>query len=176
MLPQSKTCIMLDILNRLPIKSIGRCRCVSKQLQSLTFDPTFIQTHASLAPISGFIVSQYYFPMDGACEPSAISNDPTLSVVASCNGLVLLHHSKEFSMNKSLFLFLCNPLTGKQHVIASPESTSFSNTFLLAFDPSTSPSTFKVVGFGKVAGVLKMHVYSSKTRSWKLLEREMHQG
>ncbi|KAF3433265.1 hypothetical protein FNV43_RR24367 [Rhamnella rubrinervis] len=39
--------IIVDILRRLPVKSVGRFRCVSKTWRSLISDPNFVRTHLS---------------------------------------------------------------------------------------------------------------------------------
>ncbi|KAM1000550.1 hypothetical protein ACFX15_006922 [Malus domestica] len=47
--PNFPTDIMLDILSRLPVKSLCRFRCVSKSWRSLVTDPDFVKIHLNKA-------------------------------------------------------------------------------------------------------------------------------
>ncbi|MCD9646951.1 hypothetical protein HAX54_037208 [Datura stramonium] len=120
--------LIIDILYRLPVKSIGRCRCLSKQWRDFLSDPHFIKCHFNLhAPIQEeklilvswrwelHTITFNHIPQDGIDGISRKLNfqqllDNWVSVAGSCNGLVLV-------VDRENVKFLINPTTLKYHQI-----------------------------------------------------------
>ncbi|KAK4372516.1 hypothetical protein RND71_007900 [Anisodus tanguticus] len=119
--------IIIDILYRLPAKSIGRCRCLSKQWCNFLSDPQFIKYHLSLHAHKQeeklILVSWYRelhtitFNHNPLNEIDGISRklhfqfpDNWITVAGSCNGLVLV-------VDRQNITFLINPTTLKYHKV-----------------------------------------------------------
>ncbi|KAG5628066.1 hypothetical protein H5410_013284 [Solanum commersonii] len=124
--------LIVDILYRLPVKSIGRCRCVSKHWRNFLSHPQFIKLHFNLhshTQEEKFIIItrqhelhtitfNHHIPQNG--EISGISRKVNfqqlshnwISVAGSCNGLVLV-------VDRENLKFLINPTTLKHHQIPS---------------------------------------------------------
>ncbi|CAI9771052.1 unnamed protein product [Fraxinus pennsylvanica] len=112
--------IMVDILLRLPAKSIGQFRCVSKRWRFLLSDSQFINTHLNLHAEEGnfILISQnhsLHTITDVGGDPDVSRTlrfqpelpDTWIEMVGSCNGLVLL-------VNEEDEKFLVNPTTLNQ--------------------------------------------------------------
>ncbi|OIS98796.1 f-boxkelch-repeat protein, partial [Nicotiana attenuata] len=138
--------IIYDIFTRLPAKSVGQFRCVSKYWCSLLSDPKFIKIHLTLHShkhlVDKLIVASHFlrtitFTHDAQGEIDVISrkldlqqlSDHWLSVDGSCNGLVL-------AIRRGEAKYLINPTTLKYHKIPN---------FDLALPVSDSCSMY---GFG----------------------------
>lgn len=128
-LPQE---IILDILLRLPVKSLLRFRCVSKCWLSLISTPQFIKTHLEISKKFGpnrlalmatrfgqpEICSTYSIVSENSCIVNVVelhrfqktSNIPSLSILGSCNGLLCL-------LTPSYKLCIWNPSTRQTSVV-----------------------------------------------------------
>ncbi|OMO52198.1 hypothetical protein COLO4_37361 [Corchorus olitorius] len=181
--------LLIEILVRLPLKSLGRFKSVSKVWNSVISDPNFSRR---LVPnISGLIIQKLptldypepeyqLIPLTGLTDNKAsfsFNLPPGFEIVQSCHGLLILCHNDDSSY------YIYNPTT-KQKVSLPPNldtRNSESNYLNLAFDPTKSPH-YKVVCVRRVAdGDLKfsdtwdskyvkrqIEIYSSQTRSWRL--------
>ncbi|XP_027352690.1 F-box protein At5g07610-like [Abrus precatorius] len=160
-----------EILLRLPAKSLLQLKCVCKQWLTLISDPNFCHSHSlhnstPCALLLSYSHNLYVLPLTPTSPTRLLSldflNRPHLSVVRSCNGLLLCHSNSTY--------FVCNPTTRKFHTLTLP-SPHQPRALYLAFDPSTSPhyqllslQTLHSQNSHQVPCVF--HVYSSKTRSW----------
>ncbi|KAK9276527.1 hypothetical protein L1049_006061 [Liquidambar formosana] len=152
-----------EILSRLPVKSLLRCRSVCKQWRSIIDDPSFVDVHASrsqtspgscrmLISFSELDGSKHYFFSANLRGGPAV-NHITLpgcnkgsqspcqcNVSESLNGLVLFSNGTE--------LYICNP--SRQSVQTLPPSSAGSwyekldchlnspfSSYSFGFDPST---------------------------------------
>ncbi|XP_059637090.1 F-box protein At3g07870-like [Cornus florida] len=119
--------LVTDILSRLPIKTLTRCRCVCKLWRNIARDPRFIHSHLnnrSSQQNPSFILSstlwfnsafrsQIYFlehneTLGSTCEKVSFSI-PDLKefrLISSCNGLLCLVDC----MNRDT-IYICNPFT-----------------------------------------------------------------
>ncbi|XP_059311957.1 F-box/kelch-repeat protein At3g06240-like [Lycium ferocissimum] len=121
--------IIFDILYLLPVKSIGRCRCVSKQWNNFLSDPQFIKSHFTLHDhkqeeklILATWLSQLhtvtFYENEIDDEIDGISRKLNfehlsgnwVTVAGSCNGLVLV-------VDRENIIFLINPTTLKYHKV-----------------------------------------------------------
>ncbi|KAF5480506.1 hypothetical protein F2P56_001249 [Juglans regia] len=136
--------ILTDILLRLPFKTIFSCRCVCKTWLSVLLDPDFAQLYQARAPSSiilqpqNDILKQYLYAVDLEASDSSnhaisishysvrvkfdtqtqLSPQSKLSLVDSCNGLILLCESFRMDLLAER-LYVCNPITG-EFVIVRP--------------------------------------------------------
>ncbi|XP_050369738.1 F-box/kelch-repeat protein At3g06240-like [Argentina anserina] len=110
---------IIDILSRLPVKSICRFRCVSKTWLHLTYEPHFVATHLSRHQKQKLILSSNKSlfsldqegPIDDDMLPSELDyplkgdfNNEWIQMLGSCNGLVCIMPQPE-----AFFVF--NPST-----------------------------------------------------------------
>uniref|UniRef100_UPI001CB94836 F-box/kelch-repeat protein At3g06240-like n=1 Tax=Erigeron canadensis TaxID=72917 RepID=UPI001CB94836 len=135
-IPKRKGSIMIppeivnDILCRLPSKSVGRFRSVSKEWLSLLTEPAFLKTHQITGLKRNHLVfsknrgrSWYSHPLnhhESVLTPTnlLIESDHRLEFNGSCNGLVLISHKFHFDA-----LVVFNPTTGES--VQLPQSDYF---------------------------------------------------
>ncbi|XP_060190420.1 F-box protein At3g07870-like [Lycium barbarum] len=130
--------IVIDILSRLPIKSLVRCRCVCKSWFHLTHDMHLIDTHLSISSkneiFTGLILKSS-IPIHRTCWHSKLSfvhNDGTddykcvnfnlslpllhnYEIMGSCNGLLCL-----FDPIVKYLTHILNPCTGEFVFLPDP--------------------------------------------------------
>ncbi|RZC82061.1 hypothetical protein C5167_044641 [Papaver somniferum] len=175
--------MVLNIVVRLPVKSILRFRCVSKDWCKLLKDPDFVKKHLRFAiemnKFSLMMHPLYVFDLETytlAYDPSSSTLSNCVSIRypwgttfwGTCNGLVCL---------STLFddLVLWNPATKEfKEVPPRPiESVNeISNYFLYGFGYDEKFDDFKVVSMLGIQNVYNcvVHIYSLKSNSWKRLE------
>ncbi|KAL7123046.1 hypothetical protein ACP275_01G081200 [Erythranthe tilingii] len=108
--------IMIDILSRLPAKSVGKSRCVSKPWRTILSGNQFIKAHLTHLKRTHqqnliFITGDFSIRTISAIQNDAVSREIELGlekkwsdVLGSCDGLVLLQNDDEDK-------FLLNPIT-----------------------------------------------------------------
>ncbi|KAL6196752.1 hypothetical protein ACLB2K_032366 [Fragaria x ananassa] len=172
---------IIDILSRLPAKSICRFRCVSKTWLLLTHEPHFIATHLSRHQKQKLILSSnkalfsldQEAPIDDDMLPSALDfplkgdlNNQWIQMLGSCNGLVCIMPQPE-----AFFVF--NPST--QESMRVPDCPMSSHA-----DPCDEVGN-DIHGFGYAPSVkdymfVKIHkgcsvlIFSLKNNSWKTVQ------
>ncbi|CAN6165570.1 unnamed protein product [Urochloa humidicola] len=178
---------LVEILSRVPAKSLCRFKCVSKAWLDLIADPH----HRKKLPqaMQGLFCQiskrseagpPYSFSfVDLAARSVPLDIDPSFSFLTeqpgirflylrnSCNGLVLFEHREGPMDSARLGYVVCNPTTKEWKVVpacGSPTSLTFP---YLAFDPVVS-SHFNLVQFQVDDGnkFLSVHAYSSETGAW----------
>jgi hypothetical protein len=168
--------LVAGILAPLPPRQVARARLVCRRWRALTTDYHFLRASFSNGrPVLGFWrVTSDYIPLDPEEAAAEASGDlsfipDTGSVAAArdsmliqgcCNGLLLLR-------SRSLY-YVCNPLTKKLVPVVLPREVS--SVASIAFDPYKSPH-YKVVALGVMYSI---HVYSSETRSWRMVVHGDH--
>ncbi|OMO52200.1 hypothetical protein COLO4_37363 [Corchorus olitorius] len=186
---------LIEILVRLPLKSLVRSKSVSKGWNSVISDPNFCRR---LVPnISGLIIKKLIIrdistdypeyqliPLTGLTDKASLNFSlPTgFRILQSCNGLLLCHDNGDSNY------YIYNPTTKqkdflpprlvkrksgtKQKVSLPPPNldTRNSETYLnLAFDPTKSLH-YKVVCVRDSIKCTKkqiIEIYSSETRFWR---------
>ncbi|CAN6209547.1 unnamed protein product [Urochloa humidicola] len=186
---------LMEILSRVPAKSVCRFKCVSKAWRDLIADPhhrkklrqamqgLFCSTreYPGFASEDANLGTTNFSFVDLIARSEPLDIGPGISFVRelpgirnlvlrnSCNGLILFEYRRMlYSFPQStLGYIVCNPTT-KQWVAVPPcgATAMFSYTYL-AFDPAVS-SHFHLVHV-KVVGAEKLvsvNIYSSETRTW----------
>ncbi|KAI4317714.1 hypothetical protein L6164_025563 [Bauhinia variegata] len=174
--------VIVEILLRLPVKSLLRFRSVSKQWLSLISDTQFGKSHFELAYARTdrliYIADSQVRSIDFEApfhDDSAVArlNLPTTvsfmwpKITGSCRGLLLLENYPS--------LLVWNPSTGS-HKLAPYSAIAASNvfTFLFGFgyDPSTDDFLIVAASYDPQADLGSAHFefFSLKTNSWKKLE------
>ncbi|XBI77062.1 hypothetical protein VPH35_070233 [Triticum aestivum] len=168
--------LILEILSRLPARSVHRFKCVSVSWRDLIADPS----NRKMLPqtLAGFLYftshdsgdRHHFASVSGGAAPF----DPFLpclqpnkykymAQVDACNGLLLYQDDFRF--------VVCNPVTGRWvELPPSPQAPEnrFSCTAGLAFDPAVS-SHFYVLHFEQIlvgSYITGVNIYSSRTGAW----------
>ncbi|XP_068336425.1 F-box/kelch-repeat protein At3g06240-like [Pyrus communis] len=189
---------VIEILSRLPVKSLIRFRCVCKSGLALISDYYFVMKHCNHAVMeSNFACNRFRFLSsirppesidykelllfdtkdydDGSCVASTELRLPKrldgTTVVGSCNGLICLHQQTYDC------LFLCNPSTGDVNRLPLlPTSFPSSGQLFEGFGYDSTAHDYKVVmgiDCKTATGALTtttVAVFSLKTGSWKTTE------
>uniref|UniRef100_A0ACD6A4A8 Uncharacterized protein n=1 Tax=Avena sativa TaxID=4498 RepID=A0ACD6A4A8_AVESA len=170
--------LILEILSRLPARSVRRFKCVSMPWRDLIADPV----HRKKLPqtLAGFLyrARRHHFV---SVSDSAAQVDLSLTFlqpkykyidyVDTCNGLLLCACSEN---NEECHYVVCNPAT-ERWIELPPRPQAFSDgfeycAFCLAFDPKVS-SHFHVLEFGETfmdvgSCVTGVNIFSSQTGAW----------
>ncbi|XP_065871766.1 F-box protein At5g07610 [Euphorbia lathyris] len=174
--------LLLQILVRLPIKSLLKFKSVSKHWLSLITNPHFSRrgylSHCGLF-LDTWSRATYQFDfIDLHCNHSdpplktltCVDYPPEMKIIQSCNGLLLCCSIP--SSKSATNYYVCNPTT-KQHSVIPPLTPvgEISGPFL-AFDPLKSPD-YKVIcihQFQIEEPNYQIEIYSSKSGKWRLSE------
>ncbi|PIA44539.1 hypothetical protein AQUCO_01700263v1 [Aquilegia coerulea] len=147
--------IRIEVLSRVPVKSLLTSKCVSKRWQGIISETSFQRLHCRRTKP---IISGFFFQCLMRCN---------------INGLICC---RNFGIGAQ-FVFICNPLKREFLQIKGPKGINGRRLRGLGFvfDPlcyslDGTPS-FKIVSVSKKKGfVFSFHIYSSKVREWRLSE------
>ncbi|KAJ9536600.1 hypothetical protein OSB04_un000249 [Centaurea solstitialis] len=164
--------LMIDILSRLPVKTIIHCKFVCKKWRNLVLDSSFVDLHLSRSP-TGLIVhnkpqrSVYDYTDMGTLKWVEIEDeddhhhlhhDPLMSLdlnlapilqysviylMGSVNGLICLrHHSPKVDNT-----YICNPVTREYVILPRPQQCREGRSAVTAYGFGVSSRTgdYKVV-------------------------------
>ncbi|XP_026440931.1 F-box protein CPR1-like isoform X1 [Papaver somniferum] len=192
--------IMSDILVRLPVKSIGRFRCVSKAWYKLLKGSEFVKMHLELAnKMNKFNIMHHNFtefhtigydPSSTTCSDLVstvncpLSSDDYRGYVfwGSCNGLVCLTCCDAREINPPSIVVIWNPSTNEYKKLPmSPSEESinrlsptvrFGLLVHYGFIYDSKMDDFKVVSLGiyNHKYLCEIHVYTLSSNSWIRLE------
>ncbi|CAN6319498.1 unnamed protein product [Urochloa humidicola] len=182
--------LIVEILSRLPVKSICRFKCVSWHWYGLITN----REHRKKIPqtLSGFFHRPYRLNhgKDMITFPDFVGitgyegqpfSDPSLKFMTGyrmiipkicCNGLLFCLCWKISPSDEANYV-VCNPATEKWVVLPGSNHDSGASAYHLGFDPAISPDfhVFQIIDededYGFVAGV---NVYSSETGVWSYNE------
>lgn len=173
--------IVVEILLRLPVKSLVRFRCVSKRWRYLISDPRFAKCHFKQASerVQRVLLST---PSEirslhadapfgnGLKELIVPFKQPgcTVRILGSCNGLVCvaLCYLKDF--------YIWNPSTGDYKILPDPGISPIGEyAYGFGYDSSTNDYKLLVTAYF-ISVVHETKVFSLKTNSWKRIQNQPH--
>ncbi|CAL4931468.1 unnamed protein product [Urochloa decumbens] len=181
--------LVVEILSRVPYRSLCRFKCVSRSWYDLCSDPDLRKK--SPQTLSGFFcysrddnlnqdLSRRFLNLSGRGLPLVDPSLPFLRglgyadviVLQCCGGLLLCDCSKSSPYDTDYIV--CNPVTQKWTVLPDTEELHHRmNRIRLAFDPAV-PSCFYVFLFVRhdFYGIVQVEIYSSETGVWISRESE----
>ncbi|KAK1611289.1 hypothetical protein QYE76_034962 [Lolium multiflorum] len=185
--------LLVEVLSRVPARSLCRFKCVSNHWLSLIDHPD----HRKKLPqaLAGFLHSSTYAfewrleapihftsfpgrrcpPVDTSC--TFLPNNRRVDLLDCCNGLFLCRWYDISSEGDRFSYVVCNPATTKWTVLpGSGKATKEVGAVCLGFDPALSSHFHvfelvmdQVVYWERV--VVGVAVYSSETRRWAYKEK-----
>ncbi|XP_050232902.1 F-box protein CPR1-like [Mercurialis annua] len=176
-------CILGDVLKLLPVKSLLRFRCVSKEFCSLIDSPEFITLNLSQSILTNtdrnltFFKRDFYTVMDLDSleyqrDYDCYDNLKNCVIFGSCNGLIALCHPQQG-------MILWNPSTNKKQTLphlpdlwGSRRKICCSESLLVGFGYDRVSDDYKVIRIWKLSrreGSRAM-VFSVKRKSCRRIE------
>jgi len=174
--------LLVEILARVPYRSLCRFKCVSRPWLALCSDPGLRKR--SPQALSGFFCfasdDEYhdlrFLNLSGKGRPLINPDLPFLAVtwgggvrvMDCCSSLLLCLCWKSSSTDKDADYIVCNPATEKWTVLPATKELHTKNIIRLGFDPAV-PSRFAVfvlvqdLDDGEITGV---EIFSSETARW----------
>ncbi|KAL3506367.1 hypothetical protein ACH5RR_031749 [Cinchona calisaya] len=188
-LPQE---IIIEILSRLPVRSLVKFRCVSKSWSSIISSPSFIKTHLKISSNSRKYANKslvfghtnspsklytcyLYSILSENSTANTMEIDPPLrmqghqlSFVGCCNGLVCILNSRDI-------LVLWNPSTRKSKQLPYSPNHGNHGYFAYGFGYDESHDDYKVVEICNIcyqpfSFETPVNVYSLVTNSWRRIQ------
>lgn len=194
--------LIIDILLRLPAKSVGKFRCVSKPWRTLLSDPVFIKAHLTLHlhhPQKFILVSSspgtqkstlstVSFNPAGSADHDGVSKKLTLLenqltgayTLGSCNGLVLISEMRRpYRQISSLdtMYYLTNPTT--MELVGLPPNPlaplARRSGFAFGYDRSNDDYKF-VMLFGRERDHddAYLDVFGLRSGAWRRIDVQCH--
>ncbi|KAL5569833.1 hypothetical protein UlMin_026408 [Ulmus minor] len=185
--------LLIEILLRLPIKSLLKFKSVSKHFLSLITHPRFSGRHSSHPSTASALffkrcvsvrTTEFNFinfnnrSSNSSPAPSRsfsfADERSCITILQSCNGLLLCSTSHRVESRRNYYVY--NPTTKHYSILPRlpvPRTSTSSRTVYrmsLAFDPSKSPN-YKVVcvrNCDSITGQFQIEIYSSDTGPWRL--------
>ncbi|KAJ0800166.1 putative F-box domain-containing protein [Helianthus annuus] len=178
---------LVNILSRLPVKSLLRCRSLSKTERALIDSPHFVNLHTKQSmKTDKLLVSSKRTHSSTSFRPLNLDSPQTSveletpfdttrfpNVLGTCHGLVCLSN-----LPFDRFIVLWNPATQKYKVILTPMVYPSSSNVLIAFNQvgyDHVNDDYKVVRLIQTGGYVWLNsmvfVYSLKLNMWRSVEQ-----
>ncbi|KAI5021344.1 hypothetical protein ZWY2020_055189 [Hordeum vulgare] len=178
--------LIVEILSRLPFRSVCRSKCVSKSWRDLIAHPAhrkkLPQTLAGVLYMTITRAAGFRNHLAGvSADAEGLDVDPSLAflrptehrpfrLVNACNGLLLCSYHPD--AESRVRFVVCNPVTRTWTELPPgpqprPNVCGSHRQFHLAFDPAV-PSHFHVFDFDRTddMGLTGVSIYSSRTGAW----------
>ncbi|KAK9007051.1 hypothetical protein V6N11_019379 [Hibiscus sabdariffa] len=179
--------VIVEILKRLPVKSLVRCRSVCKSWNTLISHPSFISVHlqASLSNNTSFLLLgclkkegleySLHHDNDGFGKFKQLPFPPPFGcvsdsqVVGSCNGVICVH-LYPYDDDEEFRFVLWNPSIQKYIFLPQPrlsfsEAADFNVGF--GFDSRTDDYKLFIVGVDKDGCWIQPYLFSLNENCWK---------
>ncbi|VAI80327.1 unnamed protein product [Triticum turgidum subsp. durum] len=181
--------LLVEILSRVPGRSLCRFKCVSKHWLGLINDRTYRRKFPRT--LTGFFFSstteeQLVHPvlpftnLSGSRSSTSLTflpNGRNAFLLDCCNGLLLYDVSSHLGKRRYV---VCNPATGEWTELPHCDHAGWVGIVHLGFDPAVSPHfyvfllTDQLNGFGLPGVDVCSYVYSSETERWVHQEKKWY--
>ncbi|XP_044429298.1 F-box protein At5g07610-like [Triticum aestivum] len=181
--------LLVEILSRVPGRSLCRFKCVSKHWLGLINDRTYRRKFPRT--LTGFFFSstteeQLVHPvlpftnLSGSRSSTSLTflpNGLNAFLLDCCNGLLLYDVSSHLGKRRYV---VCNPATGEWTELPHCDHAGWVGIVHLGFDPAVSPHfyvfllTDQLNGFGLPGVDVCSYVYSSETERWVHQEKKWY--
>ncbi|KAJ6342060.1 hypothetical protein OIU78_010076 [Salix suchowensis] len=175
---------LVDILSRLPFKTIFSCMCVCKKWKDLILDPEFAKLHHTRAPASLILRSRRHGRRRGPrslclldleasdiCSPdAAVKFSPdfgfpsgNFEILNTCNGLICIRH---FHPPNDISITILNPLVGDS--ITLPLTKKKHRSYVSSwFGHSPETDEYKVIQFvQQPSRLMEAEIYTLGKGTW----------
>ncbi|KAF2287169.1 hypothetical protein GH714_038582 [Hevea brasiliensis] len=173
--------IIIEILSRSSLKTLAKCRLLSKEINSLTYQSDFMNLHCQRTKtISGYFVqnlrrNKYSSTfVDNICSDYKLSLDflrvPVKIEASTSQGILLC----SYYMGRIPCYYVCKPSTEEWQIIPNPKTRYFTEGFAMIVLKS-NPLHYRIVRFSSPSGIhkryhLRCELFDSMTRAWKQLQ------
>jgi hypothetical protein len=180
--------MLFEIFSRTSLQTIGRCRLVSKYLNSITYNSSFVQAfHQRTKTKSGFftqagkIKPQFVSITDSANDDSPMSlkflPGPVKIQAATKQGILLCVNTDNPRRYRIPEYYVCKPSTKEWHQIPNPKTRFFTERIGMVV-LKLEPLCYKIVRFSEPKSActicksesyktLRCEIFSSETCAWK---------
>lgn len=138
--------LILEIIERLPLEQATRCSLLNRNLRRCIARPECWRRHAASSSRAATIFRcSATYPKNFTrfrneiCSESTVTLERETSIIASCNGILLLCYTSNYERAYSVF----NPITGGVKSVKFPVNPG--SSVALAIDSDDDDSLFKVV-------------------------------
>ncbi|XP_056159160.1 F-box protein At3g07870-like [Syzygium oleosum] len=188
--------VAIEVLKRLPVKSLLRCRCVCRSWRSNIDDPRFVALHLRHSALDAsrwhLVCRDWCDPVQNLCSllshqslalpsrsqteiPFVTPPPDSYRIVGTCNGLICVTERSRDGYGRTMYLW--NPFTRKHKAVRRPGPDMETGRMVLGFGFDARSIDYKIVRilyspedcfsrFGRV------EIYSLLTDSWRSLEGE----
>ncbi|KAI5581005.1 hypothetical protein POPTR_008G215800v4 [Populus trichocarpa] len=193
------SCLIMDILSRLPIKTILNCRCVCKTWLHYISDSFFAKLHLERSPTSLLVKTISNNPESRSVQLVQITGKPVglrfrvveemkfvqeinlpynndFLIENSCNGLLCI--SKTFQDGSHDDIYLCNPILGEYISIplAAGQGTRHKRSFSLGYSAITKEYKVLHTFYSKKGpdSQPEAEIYTIGTGKWRSIHKALH--
>ncbi|XP_065862507.1 F-box/kelch-repeat protein At3g06240-like [Euphorbia lathyris] len=180
MMPKLPDELTVEIISRLPVKSLIRFKCVCKTWQSIISHPKFAKLQLTRSnclnhrlllttcppqsvDYEAFAVRKLTYPVIA----SGGSQDSYVQILGSCDGLVCL-------FDDNMIMFIWNPTTGDCRPLPNPNA-DFCGVLLhgIGYNYSTDDYGIVFASHSTANGII-IELYTLKTRIWRRIQDTDH--